>query len=140
MSRLLPCVTLALMGLLFSRSMAWTSSGKTHPELVNNLYSECRACARGWVRVCCVGRWLDFDLLLCIAVLSLFSSIFQRKESLNPSESSMCCWLLTEVTTSSISRTWIPPSRLVSSFQCRPLHGVHADCARHSGRRGLRSP
>lgn len=31
---------LALMGLLFARTMAWASSGKTHPELVNNLYSE----------------------------------------------------------------------------------------------------
>uniref|UniRef100_A0A8C3L2E2 Protein-L-isoaspartate O-methyltransferase n=1 Tax=Chrysolophus pictus TaxID=9089 RepID=A0A8C3L2E2_CHRPC len=40
MSRLLLYVTLALMGLLFSRSMAWTSSGKTHPELVNNLYKK----------------------------------------------------------------------------------------------------
>lgn len=40
MSCPLPCVLLALMGLLFARTMAWTSSGKTHPELVNNLYSE----------------------------------------------------------------------------------------------------
>lgn len=31
---------LALMGLLFARTMAWASSGKTHPELVNNLHSE----------------------------------------------------------------------------------------------------
>lgn len=38
MSCLLPSA--ALMGLLFARTMAWTSSGKTHPELVNNLYSE----------------------------------------------------------------------------------------------------
>lgn len=40
MSPLLPCATLTLMGLLLARTMAWTSSGKTHPELVNNLYSE----------------------------------------------------------------------------------------------------
>lgn len=31
---------LALMGLLFARTMAWASSGKTHPELVNNLYKK----------------------------------------------------------------------------------------------------
>lgn len=42
MSCPLPCAALTLMGLLFARTMAWTSSGKTHPELVNNLYSEYR--------------------------------------------------------------------------------------------------
>lgn len=42
MSCLPPCAVLTLMGLLFARTMAWTSSGKTHPELVNNLYSEYR--------------------------------------------------------------------------------------------------
>ncbi|XP_054490289.1 protein-L-isoaspartate(D-aspartate) O-methyltransferase-like isoform X2 [Agelaius phoeniceus] len=37
----LPCgAVLALMGLLFARTMAWTSSGKTHAELVNNLYKK----------------------------------------------------------------------------------------------------
>ncbi|XP_071894761.1 protein-L-isoaspartate(D-aspartate) O-methyltransferase isoform X1 [Anas platyrhynchos] len=40
MSPLLPCATLTLMGLLLARTMAWTSSGKTHPELVNNLYKK----------------------------------------------------------------------------------------------------
>ncbi|XP_061855043.1 protein-L-isoaspartate(D-aspartate) O-methyltransferase isoform X2 [Colius striatus] len=40
MSWLLPPAALALMGLLFARTMAWTSSGKTHPELVNNLYKK----------------------------------------------------------------------------------------------------
>ncbi|XP_030307375.1 LOW QUALITY PROTEIN: protein-L-isoaspartate(D-aspartate) O-methyltransferase [Calypte anna] len=40
MTCLLPCTLLPLMGLLFARTMAWTSSGKTHPELINNLYSE----------------------------------------------------------------------------------------------------
>lgn len=40
MSQLPPGAVLALMGLLFARTMAWTSSGKTHAELVNNLYSE----------------------------------------------------------------------------------------------------
>ncbi|XP_035754424.1 protein-L-isoaspartate(D-aspartate) O-methyltransferase isoform X2 [Egretta garzetta] len=40
MSRLLPRAALTLMGLLFARTMAWTSSGKTHPELVNNLYKK----------------------------------------------------------------------------------------------------
>ncbi|XP_040413469.1 protein-L-isoaspartate(D-aspartate) O-methyltransferase-like isoform X3 [Cygnus olor] len=40
MSHLLPCATLTLMGLLLARTMAWTSSGKTHPELVNNLYKK----------------------------------------------------------------------------------------------------
>lgn len=29
-----------LMGLLPTRTMAWTSTGKTHAELLNNLYSE----------------------------------------------------------------------------------------------------
>lgn len=42
MSRLPSGAVLALMGLLFARTMAWTSSGKTHAELVNNLYSESR--------------------------------------------------------------------------------------------------
>ncbi|XP_051477172.1 protein-L-isoaspartate(D-aspartate) O-methyltransferase-like isoform X2 [Apus apus] len=40
MSCLLPCAVLPLMGLLLARTMAWTSSGKTHPELVNNLYKK----------------------------------------------------------------------------------------------------
>uniref|UniRef100_A0A8D0KZR1 Protein-L-isoaspartate O-methyltransferase n=1 Tax=Strix occidentalis caurina TaxID=311401 RepID=A0A8D0KZR1_STROC len=40
MSCLLPCTVLTLMGLFFARTMAWTSSGKTHPELVNNLYKK----------------------------------------------------------------------------------------------------
>lgn len=50
-----PGALLALMGLLFARTMAWTSSGKTHPELVNNLYSEYgrRRPAAG----CRWGRW-----------------------------------------------------------------------------------
>lgn len=39
MSRPLP-PALALMGLLLARTMGWASSGNTHPELVNNLYSE----------------------------------------------------------------------------------------------------
>uniref|UniRef100_A0A8C4XSJ8 Protein-L-isoaspartate O-methyltransferase n=44 Tax=Aves TaxID=8782 RepID=A0A8C4XSJ8_FALTI len=39
MSCLLPSTAL-LMGLLLARTMAWTSSGKTHPELVNNLYKK----------------------------------------------------------------------------------------------------
>ncbi|XP_074853085.1 protein-L-isoaspartate(D-aspartate) O-methyltransferase-like [Carettochelys insculpta] len=39
MSRLLQCaIFTVLMGLLFTRTMAWTSSGKTHAELLNNLY------------------------------------------------------------------------------------------------------
>lgn len=42
MSQLPSGAVLALMGLLFARTMAWTSSGKTHAELVNNLYSESR--------------------------------------------------------------------------------------------------
>ncbi|XP_034967102.2 protein-L-isoaspartate(D-aspartate) O-methyltransferase isoform X1 [Zootoca vivipara] len=37
MSCTLPCATL-LMGLLLTRTMAWTSTGKTHAELINNLY------------------------------------------------------------------------------------------------------
>ncbi|XP_070612862.1 protein-L-isoaspartate(D-aspartate) O-methyltransferase-like isoform X1 [Erythrolamprus reginae] len=37
MSYLLPFSVL-LMGLLPSRAMAWTSTGKTHAELINNLY------------------------------------------------------------------------------------------------------
>ncbi|XP_071617980.1 LOW QUALITY PROTEIN: protein-L-isoaspartate(D-aspartate) O-methyltransferase-like [Heliangelus exortis] len=40
MTCLLPCTLLPLMGLLFARTMAWTSSGKTHPELINNLYKK----------------------------------------------------------------------------------------------------
>ncbi|XP_017693457.1 PREDICTED: protein-L-isoaspartate(D-aspartate) O-methyltransferase-like [Lepidothrix coronata] len=40
MSRLPRRAVLALMGLLFARTMAWTSSGKTHAELVNNLYKK----------------------------------------------------------------------------------------------------
>ncbi|KAI1232645.1 hypothetical protein IHE44_0006477 [Lamprotornis superbus] len=40
MSQLPSGVVLALMGLLFARTMAWTSSGKTHAELVNNLYKK----------------------------------------------------------------------------------------------------
>ncbi|XP_048340295.1 protein-L-isoaspartate(D-aspartate) O-methyltransferase-like isoform X2 [Sphaerodactylus townsendi] len=37
MSYTVPFATL-LMGLLLSRTMAWTSTGKTHAELINNLY------------------------------------------------------------------------------------------------------
>ncbi|XP_053115043.1 protein-L-isoaspartate(D-aspartate) O-methyltransferase-like isoform X1 [Hemicordylus capensis] len=37
MSCTLPFATL-LMGLLLTRTMAWTSTGKTHAELLNNLY------------------------------------------------------------------------------------------------------
>uniref|UniRef100_A0A2D4L117 Uncharacterized protein n=1 Tax=Micrurus paraensis TaxID=1970185 RepID=A0A2D4L117_9SAUR len=37
MSNLLPFSVL-LMGLLPTRTMAWTSTGKTHAELINNLY------------------------------------------------------------------------------------------------------
>ncbi|XP_066176781.1 protein-L-isoaspartate(D-aspartate) O-methyltransferase-like isoform X6 [Sylvia atricapilla] len=40
MSQLPSGAVLALMGLLFARTMAWTSSGKTHAELVNNLYKK----------------------------------------------------------------------------------------------------
>ncbi|XP_062350346.1 protein-L-isoaspartate(D-aspartate) O-methyltransferase-like isoform X2 [Cinclus cinclus] len=40
MSQLPSGALLALMGLLFARTMAWTSSGKTHAELVNNLYKK----------------------------------------------------------------------------------------------------
>nr|XP_013800829.1 PREDICTED: protein-L-isoaspartate(D-aspartate) O-methyltransferase-like [Apteryx mantelli mantelli] len=40
MNYLLPCAIFTLMGLLFARTMAWTSSGKKHPELVNNLYKK----------------------------------------------------------------------------------------------------
>ncbi|XP_074921571.1 protein-L-isoaspartate(D-aspartate) O-methyltransferase-like isoform X2 [Chelonoidis abingdonii] len=39
MSRVLQCaIFTVLMGLLLTRTMAWTSSGKTHAELLNNLY------------------------------------------------------------------------------------------------------
>lgn len=50
MSQLPSGAVLALMGLLFARTMAWTSSGKTHAELVNNLYSESRQ--RPWECQC----------------------------------------------------------------------------------------